>query len=78
MASVSQSASLDNIATYLKHTHACDEQTALKEAREVMHNLVNMRQQGFITGWYFDQQGHLALLPSDNILRRILADDNSL
>ena len=50
MASVSQSASLANIATYLKHTHACDEQTALKEAREVMHNLVSMRQKGFITG----------------------------
>ncbi|MBO6228059.1 MAG: hypothetical protein J6N68_10415 [Shewanella sp.] len=76
MASVSQSASLANIAAYLKHIHACDEQTALKEAREVMHNLVSMRQKGFITGWYFDEQGHLELLPSDAILKRILLDDD--
>lgn len=71
MASVSQSASLTHIAAYLKHTHACDEQTALKEAREVMQNLVSMRQKGFITGWYFDELGHLALLPSDAILKRL-------
>lgn len=74
MANVSQSASLSNIAAYLKHTHAYDEQAALREAREVMQNLVSMRQKGFITGWYFDERGHLALLPSDDILRRIGAD----
>lgn len=74
MASVSKSASLTNIAAYLKHTHACDEQTALREAREVMQNLVSMRQKGFITGWYFDERGHLELLPSDEILKRIGED----
>ncbi len=36
-----------------------------------MHNLVTMRQKGFITGWYFDEQGHLELLPSDAVLKRI-------
>ena len=41
-----------------------------------MHNLVSMRQKGFITGWYFDEQGHLELLPSDAILKRILLDDD--
>lgn len=71
MAQVSQSASLASIAAYIKHTQDCDEQTALKEAKEVMQNLVTMRQKGFITGWYFDQQGHLELLPSDAILKRI-------
>ncbi|MCE9686788.1 MULTISPECIES: hypothetical protein [Shewanella] len=71
MANVSQSASLDNIAAYLKLTHDCDDETALREAREVMQNLVTMRQKGFINGWYFDEQGHLELLPSDAILKRI-------
>jgi len=71
MAHVSQSASLTSIAAYLKLAHHYDEQTALKEAREVMHNLVTMRQKGFIDGWYFDEHGHLELLPSDAVLRRI-------
>ncbi|EKT4488086.1 MULTISPECIES: hypothetical protein [Shewanella] len=71
MTGISQSASLASIAAYLKHTNDYDEQTAQKEAREVMHNLVTMRQKGFITGWYFDEQGHLELLPSDAILKRI-------
>ncbi|QSX28877.1 MULTISPECIES: hypothetical protein [Shewanella] len=71
MAHVSQSASLTSIAAYLKLAHNYDEQTALREAREVMHNLVTMRQKGFIDGWYFDEQGHLELLPSDAVLRRL-------
>ncbi len=74
MANVSQSASLSSIAAYLKLTHECDEQQALIEAKEVMENLVTMRQKGFITGWYFDEQGHLELLPSDSILKRINVD----
>ncbi|SQH77416.1 conserved protein of unknown function [Shewanella benthica] len=71
MADVSQSASLSSITAYLKLTQDCDEATALVEAKEVMHNLVSMRQKGFITGWYFDEQGHLELLPSDAISKRI-------
>ncbi|MCG9698325.1 hypothetical protein [Shewanella sp. Isolate11] len=71
MANVSQSASLTSIAAYLKLTHECNDQQALVEAKEVMQNLVAMRQKGFITGWYFDAQGHLELLPSDSILKRI-------
>ncbi|ABV37514.1 conserved hypothetical protein [Shewanella sediminis HAW-EB3] len=71
MADVSQSASLSSIAAYLKLTHNCDEQAALKEAKEVMHNLVTMRQKGFITGWYFDEHGHLELLPSDSLIKHI-------
>ncbi len=71
MANVSQSASLSSIAAYLKLTHACNEQQALVEAKEVMENLVTMRRKGFITGWYFDEQGHLELLPSDSVLKRI-------
>ncbi len=65
MADVSQSASLSSIAAYLKLTHNCDEASALIEAKEVMQNLVSMRQKGFITGWYFDEHGHLELLPSE-------------
>jgi hypothetical protein len=71
MANVSQSASLASIAAYLKHAQGCDEQTALKDAREVMQNLVTMRQKGFITGWYFDEQGHLELLPSDAVMKKL-------
>ncbi|QFU23383.1 hypothetical protein FM038_015205 [Shewanella eurypsychrophilus] len=71
MADVSQSASLSSIAAYLKLTHNCDEATALVEAKEVMQNLVSMRQKGFITGWYFDEHGHLELLPSDSLSQRI-------
>ncbi|EDQ01510.1 hypothetical protein [Shewanella benthica] len=71
MADVSQSASLSSITAYLKLTQDCDETTALVEAKEVIHNLVSMRQKGFITGWYFDEQGHLELLPSDTISKRI-------
>ncbi len=71
MADVSQSASLSSIAAYLKLTHNCDEQSALKEAKEVMNNLVIMRQKGFITGWYFDEHGHLELLPSDSLVKHI-------
>lgn len=71
MADVTQSASLASIAAYLKLTHECDEQQAMIEAKEVMQNLVTMRQKGFITGWYFDAHGHLALLPSAAILKHI-------
>ncbi|MCE9679437.1 hypothetical protein LZP69_09655 [Shewanella sp. AS1] len=71
MANVSQSASLASIAAYLKLTHECDEQQALVEAKEVMRNLVAMRQKGFISGWYFDAQGHLELLPTDSAMKRI-------
>ena len=71
MANVSQSASLASITSYLKYANDCDEASARKEAKEVMKNLVSMRQKGFITGWYFDEQGHLSLLPSDAILKRI-------
>lgn len=71
MAEVTQSASLASIAAYLKLTNECDEQQAMVEAKEVMQNLVAMRQKGFITGWYFDAHGHLELLPSDAILKRI-------
>ncbi|MBW8185268.1 hypothetical protein [Shewanella nanhaiensis] len=71
MSNVSQSASLSSIADYIKLTNNCDQQTALIEAKEVMNNLVTMRQKGFITGWYFDEYGHLELLPSDSILKHI-------
>ena len=71
MADVSQSASLASIAAYLKLTYQYDQQTALVEAKEVMNNLVRMRQKGFITGWYFDEHGHLELLPSDTVMQQI-------
>lgn len=75
MADVSQSASLSSIAAYLKQTRDCDEASALVEAKEVMHNLVTMRQKGFITGWYFDEHGHLELLPSDSISKRLNSEN---
>ncbi|MCK8043258.1 MULTISPECIES: hypothetical protein [Shewanella] len=71
MADVSQSASLASIAAYLKLTYQYDQETALVEAKSVMHNLVKMRQKGFITGWYFDENGQLELLPSDYVMHQI-------
>ncbi|MDR8524375.1 hypothetical protein [Shewanella fidelis] len=71
MADVSQSASLASIAAYLKLTYQYDQETALVEAKSVMHNLVKMRQKGFITGWYFDENGQLELLPSDYVMQQI-------
>ncbi|MBV7314865.1 hypothetical protein [Shewanella sp. NIFS-20-20] len=71
MAHVSQSASLSSIIAYLKQVNDYDDQSAQNEAKEIMHNLVDMRHKGYITGWYFDEQGHLSLLPSDAILKRI-------
>ncbi|MCF1429003.1 MAG: hypothetical protein LPD71_13145 [Shewanella sp.] len=71
MANVSQSASLGSIAAYLKLVSDYDESTAMKEAKEVMHNLVTMKQRGFITGWYFDEQGHLELLPSEAVIHKL-------
>lgn len=71
MANVSQSASLESIAAYLKLANNCDSLTAMNDAKEVMHNLVGMRQKGFITGWYFDEYGHLELLPSDAVMARL-------
>lgn len=76
MANVSQSASLESIAAYLKLTNNYDETTAMDEAKEVMHNLVKMRQKGFITGWYFDEYGHLELLPSDVVLEKVIPKRN--
>lgn len=71
MSGVSHSASLNSIAAYLKLINNCDELQAMEEAKDVMRNLVSMRQQGFISGWYFDELGHLALLPSDVMMDNI-------
>ncbi|MGL4474251.1 MAG: hypothetical protein ACRCT7_07305 [Shewanella sp.] len=71
MPHVSQSASLSSIIAYLKLVNDYDDASALKEAKEVMHNLIDMRHKGFITGWYFDEHGHLELLPSEAVLRKI-------
>lgn len=64
-ADINQSTSIDSIAAYLKLANQYDEKTALIEAQQVMHELLQMRQQGLITGWYFNEQGELTLLPID-------------
>ncbi|WP_299490193.1 hypothetical protein [uncultured Shewanella sp.] len=71
-ADISQSTSIESIASYLKITHQYDEKTALIEAKQMVHELVEMRQQGVITGWYFNEQGKLELLPTEKSHRTIL------
>ncbi|MCL1127634.1 hypothetical protein [Shewanella surugensis] len=62
---INQSTSIDSIAAYLKLKNQCDEKKAFIEAKQMMHELLQMRQQGLITGWYFNEQGKLELLPAE-------------
>ncbi|WP_298775718.1 hypothetical protein [uncultured Shewanella sp.] len=71
-ADINQSTSIDSIASYLKTTHQYDEKTALLEAKQMVHDLVQMRQQGVITGWYFNEQGKLELLPTEKNQRTVI------
>ncbi|WP_299011502.1 hypothetical protein [uncultured Shewanella sp.] len=71
-ADINQSTSIENIAAYLKVTHQYDEKTALLEAKQMVHDLLQMRQQGVITGWYFNEQGQLELLPTEKNQRTVI------
>ncbi|GLS84218.1 hypothetical protein [Paraferrimonas haliotis] len=71
MTHISQSASLLSIKKYLKMTHGLTDMEATQQADEVYSNLTEMRNKGFIEGWYFDDHGHLELEPTSSVLNQI-------
>ncbi|OAN18816.1 hypothetical protein A3K86_05840 [Photobacterium jeanii] len=71
MNNIIESATLDDIALYLQREDGIDSQSAYKEAQMVIDGFHDMMDKGLITGWYFDELGHLELLPSDNAMRII-------
>ncbi|MBY6185988.1 hypothetical protein KUV89_05060 [Marinobacter hydrocarbonoclasticus] len=68
---ISQSAPIESIAAYLKQVHGYDSVRATFEAEQVVTEFRKMQRLGYIQGWYFDEQGHLELIPSDDTLNRL-------
>ncbi|WP_028116933.1 hypothetical protein [Ferrimonas senticii] len=68
---ISQSAPLDSICAYLKRVNGLSDSQAQHEAELIVANFEQMQRRGYIDGWYFDQQGHLDLIPSDDALHRM-------
>ncbi|WP_298441962.1 hypothetical protein [uncultured Ferrimonas sp.] len=68
---ISQSAPLASISSYLKQVNGLTDAQAEQEALQVITDFERMQRQGYIQGWYFDEQGHLALIPTDDVLLRL-------
>ncbi|SHI08141.1 hypothetical protein [Ferrimonas marina] len=68
---ISQSAPIESIASYLKQTQGYDHAQAMSEAKQVVEDFKKMQRLGYIRGWYFDEHGHLDLIPSDDVLGRL-------
>lgn len=68
MANIMESASIEDIALYLQREDGIDAAAAQHAAQEVIDGFVDMRNKGLIKGWYFDELGHLELLPTENAL----------
>ncbi|KLV10754.1 MULTISPECIES: hypothetical protein [Photobacterium] len=71
MSNIIESASIDDIALYLQREEGLDAKQARKQAQQVIDGFLDMQEKGLIKGWYFDEQSHLELLPSDNALKII-------
>ncbi|KXI23686.1 hypothetical protein [Photobacterium sanguinicancri] len=71
MVNIIESATLDDIALYLQREDGIEPQAAYREAQGVIDNFNDMMEKGLIKGWYFDELGHLELLPSDSAMRTI-------
>ncbi|KMV32003.1 hypothetical protein L4D00_07390 [Photobacterium swingsii] len=71
MVNIIESATLDDIALYLQREDGIEPQAAYREAQGVIDNFNDMMDKGLIKGWYFDELGHLELLPSDSAMRII-------
>ena len=67
MFNIMESATLDDIALYLQREERLDSDSAHAAAQQVLGNFIEMRNKGLIKGWYFDDFGHLELLPTDSI-----------
>ncbi|MDX1301172.1 hypothetical protein [Photobacterium sp.] len=71
MSNIIESASVDDIARYLQYEDGIDALNAHQEAQHIIDGFYDMMAKGIIKGWYFNEQGHLELLPSDNVLKII-------
>ncbi|WP_299013650.1 hypothetical protein [uncultured Photobacterium sp.] len=71
MSNIIESATIDDIALYLQREEGLDAKHAHEEAKRVINGFQDMMAKGLIKGWYFDEQSHLELLPSDNALKII-------
>ncbi|OBU15142.1 hypothetical protein AYY19_05200 [Photobacterium aquimaris] len=67
MSNIIESATLDDIALYLQREESLDNDSAHAAAQQVLSNFIEMRNKGLIKGWYFDDFGHLELLPTDSV-----------
>ncbi len=71
MSNIIESATIDDIALYLQREEGLDARCAREEAKKVISGFRDMMDKGLIKGWYFDEQSHLELLPSDSALKII-------
>ncbi|GAL07572.1 hypothetical protein ACFFLZ_21710 [Photobacterium aphoticum] len=71
MSNIIESATIDDIALYLQREEGLDAAMAHEQAQLVIDGFTDMQEKGVIKGWYFDEQSHLALLPSDSALKII-------
>ncbi|MGF1875847.1 hypothetical protein [Photobacterium indicum] len=71
MSNIIESATIDDIALYLQREDGIDVKASYQQAQSVIDGFNDMANKGIIKGWYFNDQGHLELLPSDNALRII-------
>ncbi|WP_039872280.1 hypothetical protein [Photobacterium angustum] len=68
MANIMESASIEDIALYLQREYGIDADSAQNAAQQVVDGFIDMRDKGLIKGWYFDELGHLELLPTESAL----------
>ena len=71
MSNIIESATIDDIALYLQREEGLNAANAHEQAKIVVDGFVDMQKKGLIKGWYFDEQSHLELLPSDSALKII-------
>ncbi|MDV5170481.1 hypothetical protein [Photobacterium rosenbergii] len=71
MSNIIESATVDDIALYLQREEGLDMANAREQAKLVINSFIDMQEKGLIKGWYFDEQSHLELLPSDSAMKII-------
>lgn len=71
MSNIIESATVDDVALYLQREEGLDSAHAHEQAKLVINGFIDMQEKGLIKGWYFDEQSHLELLPSDNVMKII-------
>ncbi|MGF1683797.1 hypothetical protein [Photobacterium minamisatsumaniensis] len=71
MSNIIESATIEDVALYLQREEGLDASSARTQAQVVIDSFTDMQDKGLIKGWYFDEQSHLELLPSDNALKII-------